>query len=413
MSELSGTSDGAGSLLLLTQHAHPRPAAAARRLRQLAEWGLERFTRVFAIRGDRESYAGAEVPGVITYPIPLRDLRSSLRQSGPAIATPPSGLLAALVPFRQAFPFLYLTDDGGLPYRRSALTQACKLIDTEGVTTILSSFRPWSDHLVARELKRKYPHLHWIADFRDLHADPVRRDVWWPALQKRWARRVLRTADEVWGVSEGQVRHLRELYPTATVHRSRLDRLPPAVTAPRTERFTLVYTGSLYAKLQSIDPLRRALVDLVQRKQVDPREIELIYRGKDRRVWETWTADFPTGIQLNSGDRIAPASAQKLQENAQLLLLLNWSADDYYGVLTAKLYDYLAAGRPILALVNGPDDPELRQIIERSSAGKVFARSDSMEGWLLQCYQEWKASGGKYPWSCNLRVLRRYFSGQG
>ena len=397
-----------GNLLLLTQHAQPRPAVAARRLRQLSEWGLKHFTRVFAIRGDRESYVGAELPGVITFPIPLRDLRSSLPQSGPAIAVPPSGLLASLLPFRQAFPFLYLTDDGGFPYRRSAFAQACKLVDAEGITNILSSFRPWSDHLVARKLKRKYPHLHWIADFRDLHADPVRRDVWWPALQQRWARRVLRTADEVWGVSEGQVRHLRDLYPAAAVHRSRLDRLPPPVTAPRTDRFTLVYTGSLYADLQSCDPLRRALADLLQRRQIDPDDIELIYRGKDRRVWEAWAEAFPPGIHLNSGDRIAPASAQQLQYAAQVLLLLSWSAEDYHGVLTAKLYDYLAAGRPILALVNGPDDPELRGIIEGALSGKVFANGENVSEWLLMLYRKWKAGSRTLPWESDRDVLQQY-----
>ena len=397
-----------GNLLLLTQHAHPRPAAAARRLRQLAEWGQAHYDQVFAIRGQRADYGPGEVPGVVTFPIPLSDLRSALRQSGAAMETSPAGPLARLLPFRQAFPFLYITDDGGLRYRRAAYQQACKLIEAHGINTVLSSFRPWSDHLVARRLKRRYPHLHWIADFRDLHADPVRRDVWFPALQKWWARRVLRTADEVWGVSEGQVRYLRELYPAATVHRSRLAKLPPERTAPQSDRFTIVYTGSLYPGLQSIRPLVDALAAFVREGKVDPQDISLIYRGKDLPVWERWVRDFPSGIHLDSGTRIAPASAQKLQQQAQLLLLLNWSAPDYYGVLTAKLYDYLAAGRPILALVNGPDDPELRMLVEDTGSGQVFADRQDPAEWLLTCYRQWQRENGILPWSPDREALKAY-----
>ena len=94
-----------------------------------------------------------------------------------------------------------------------------------------------------------------------------------------------------------------------------------------------------------------------------------------------------------------------------MLLLLNWSAPDYYGVLTAKLYDYLSAGRPILALVNGPSDPELTQIVEGTRAGRVYAGGMSPD-WLLACYQQWREGGGRLPWSADLTEMAKYLENQ-
>ncbi|MBB4080218.1 glycosyltransferase involved in cell wall biosynthesis [Lewinella aquimaris] len=401
----------AEKILFLTNYFPPRPAVAGRRLGHLATWAQQHYQRVFVIRGDRK-FTGEDLPGMTVVPLPSKDLRSLIGGSGPAGTLPYDSyrrkFSGPLLRLRQSFPFLYLTDDGGPLYRRDAYREAVRLIEAEGIRTIFSSFRPWSDHLVARRLKKKFPHLHWIADFRDLHADPVRKDVWWPALQRWWARRIIATADEVWGVSAGQVQYLRELHPGASIRRNRLFALPPAITSPTTDRFTIVYTGSLYEDLQSIRPLVRALNALVTAGSVDPDAVELIYRGKDDLLWNEWTKALHPQIHCNTRSYIAPASAQKLQQEAQLLLLLNWSADNYYGVLTAKLYDYLAAGRPILALVNGPPDPELTEIVEGTRAGHTYAVGESPADWILGCYQQWRNGGGRVPWSVNLQRMAHY-----
>ena len=405
----------ANRILFLANYFPPRPAVAGRRLGHLAAWAAQHYDKVYVIRADR-NFPGADLPEFEVIPLPARDLRSVVGGPGPAHTLPHNSyrkrVSAPLLRMRQSFPFLYLTDDGGPVYRKQAFVEAVRLVEKKGITTIFSSFRPWSDHLVARRLKKRYPHLHWIADFRDLHADPVRQDVWWPKLQKAWARRVIESADEVWGVSEGQVQYLRELFPGAVVRRNRLFKLPPPLTAPQTDRFTLAYTGSLYEQWQSIQPLVVSLNQLVSSGVMVPDDIEVIYRGKDDALWREWTADLHPSIHCNTRSYVTPASAQRVQEEAQMLLLLNWSAENYYGVLTAKLYDYLSAGRPILALVNGPDDRELRQIVEGTHAGRVYDRTDSPRDWLLGCYQQWKEGGGQVPWSSDLDKMKTYLEGE-
>lgn len=397
--------------LLLTQRSHPHPGAAARRL----TWLARHFAQTGPVHVIRKGKPGDELPAVTsTTSIPGNDLRKLSGREGKTISAKrkESPLIRTLLKMRQAYPFVYLTDDGGMDYRKKAFSAACEIIEREGITTLFSSFRPWSDHLVAQRLKRKYPGLKWIADFRDLPVDRVRKDIWWPALQTAWGKRIIAQADEVWAVSEGQRAQLAGWHGNILVRRNPLLALPPTGNNPVTERFTIVYTGSLYPGLQTVEPLVAALKTLLADGTMTAGKFRLTYRGKDMDLMRRWTESLPK-TALDIQPSIAPAAAQKMQHGAQILLLLNWSAPGYYGVLTAKLWDYIATGRPILALVNGPDDPELEGIIEGAAAGAVFGQEKrGLVDWLRKAYLEWEATGS-LPSNVNPDDLRQYLGFHG
>jgi hypothetical protein len=395
--------------LMIAQRFPPHAGAAARRLGHLAQV-FAREGEVFVIRSGTE---GPDDPAVTeTFNLPTQDLRHLSAGTGSTLDTgrKQQPLFRALLRLRQAYPFLYLTDDGGPAYRQKAFALAQELVRNHGVTTIYSSFRPWTDHLVARHLKKEFPELKWIADFRDLPVDPVRRDVWFPALQRWWGKRIIADATEVWTVSEGQEAQLTGWHPNLRVRYNSLFALPPERSAPASDRFTITYTGSLYPGLQTMDVLVRALRELITEGRISPYKVCLQYRGKDAEIFRSWTAGLPAHC-LDVETSIAPATAQKMQHAATILLLLNWSAPGYYGVLTAKLWDYLATGRPILALVNGPGDQELNDIILGADAGAVFkiAEQGEVKAWLLARYQDWETES-TLPWETNRETLKRYLT---
>ena len=397
--------------LLIAQHFGRPAGPAARRLLHVGR-SFAAEGPVYAIRSGPLDPAATGFAHVET--VPSYDLRRLLSRGKDTqsvnVAVKAHWSVRRLLPLRQSFPFVLLTDDGG-PYARfRAYQKACELIEAHAITTVFSSFRPWSDHLVARRLKVRYPSLRWIADFRDLPVDAVRRDVWFPALQKRWGKRVVRPADEVWVVSEGQRKQLSDWHDNVQVVRNALRALPPQAPPPETERFTVVYTGSLYPGLQSVAPLVRALQHLLEDGTVTPHQVRVIYRGKDASIFRRWVAALPPTL-LDVGPSVAPATAQKMQHAAQVLLLLNWSAPGYYGVLTAKLWDYLSTGRPILALVNGPGDRELTDIIEGAGAGAVFGKEQQreVETWLRHAISRWKEEGA-LPWGVDRDELRKYLA---
>lgn len=336
------------------------------------------------------------------------DLRSLSGVKTVSVRTAKSTVVSRLLPLRQAFPFLFVTDDGGPVYRRKAYQEACALIEKHGITTVFSSFRPWSDHLVAARLKKRFPAIRWIADFRDLPVDPVHQTIWWPSLQRWWGKRIIRSADEVWMVSEGQRQQMSGWHPNIKVRYNALADMPPGRTAPLSQHFTIAYTGSLYPDMRTPEKLVAALRSLLDAGRLDENKVRLVYRGKDDSYFRSFTNGLPE-CMLDVESSITADAAKAIQANAQLLLLLTWSAPGYYGVLTAKLWEYLSTGRPILALVKGPGDPELKKIIETAEAGAVFSDQESalLEKWLLENYEKW-LEAGTLPWSTNRLGLKQY-----
>ena len=382
-----------GNTLFITQNAPPYPGAGARRIGELMEKAAQNG-KVYLIRKCGEGEPPLPVAEV-TKNIDVRDIRSAAGVGHTVSNTRKSNALYRWASrFRQAYPFVYWADNGGRAYRKAALRAAQAIVEEHVVETVISSFRPWSDHLVAAKLKRRYPRLRWIADFRDLPTDPIRQDIWWPELQQQWGSLVVEDADEAWCVSEGQRQYVTALHHDVRVVRNPVRAMPPEVSRPTTDRFTIAYTGSLYPRLQSVTDLISVLRELLAEGVIGPEELLLQYAGRDAATFRKWCKGLPE-VCLHLQLHLAPADSQKIQRAATVLLLLNWSAPLYFGVLTAKLYDYLEAGRPIVALVNGPGDRELQEILSATEVGTTFEHGSRAElkAHLTAQITEWRQLG--------------------
>jgi hypothetical protein len=73
---------------------------------------------------------------------------------------------------------------------------------------------------------------------------------------------------------------------------------------------------------------------------------------------------------------------------------------NYGGILTGKFFEYLAACKPILVLINGAQDPEFEQIMTHLEAG-IVAYSDRSEAelraFILKLFNEWQTTGNVEP----------------
>jgi hypothetical protein len=315
---------------------------------------------------------------------------------------------------RQSFPAVLWLGDGGPSYISAAYRQGARLVEEQGITHIFSSYRPWSDHIVAWLLKRRYPRLIWIADFRDLPVDERRHDVLWPRLQNRFAVRLLRSAQRVVTVSEGLASAFSPVLgrPVAVLRNGLPQAAGGALSAALDANFTITYTGSLYPGLQSADLLLGLLRKLLNAGEINPARLRIVYAGRDGALWDSWLLQHGLRHLAQTLPELDLAESRALQRQSQLNLLLSWSEADRGGVLTAKVYDYLCAGRPILALVNGPQDPELLQLVEHTGGGRVFSTRQSdaeaaITRWLLDGYRAWAWSGA-WPWQASAAALKPY-----
>ena len=78
-----------------------------------------------------------------------------------------------------------------------------------------------------------------------------------------------------------------------------------------------------------------------------------------------------------------------IQQSSQVLLLLINNTPNAKGILTGKLYEYLASGRPILAI--GPEDGDAAMILNETHAGTTisFGNKEKMKETLQSLYQRY------------------------
>lgn len=294
-----------------------------------------------------------------------------------------------------SFPFNSLIGEGGLIYIISATLKGLKLIKTEKITHLHSSFRPISDHIIAFNLKLFYPDVRWIADFRDLPVDNYRKNTFLPGFQYWFLKKLISKADEVITVSEGLNSILRKISPDSKVIRNGIFKLYEIEKQENKDHFTLSYTGSLYPEFQKPDTFFWALKTLYDSGQISGNDFKLVYAGKDSKVWNKWISEYGLlDLSQNMGElTIYESVSTQVQSN--VLLLLSWSGKDNKGILTGKLFEYLAANNPVIAIINGERDEELEDIVGKFNAGKVFYNRDSenLASEILFYYNSWKKEG--------------------
>ncbi len=267
-----------------------------------------------------------------------------------------------------------LVPDENVSWNLTAIPAAIRIARAEGIDAVLTTSPPSSVHLVGAAVKRAVG-IPWIADLRDsLASHPHRRAESVIVRAKETgehavARLVAGSADAIVGVSEAIVEEMRQREPRGPVvhisNGSDFDDFA-GLEYTRGTRFRITHTGSFFGK-RDPRPFLTALArvdDVVARFVGD-------FRSADREWAET----------LHLGDRLelipyAPRRrALELQRDSEALLLLIPEAGGRgRGVLSGKVFEYLAAERPILAVV--PPDGAAAELLRETGAGVVVAPDD-------------------------------------
>ena len=93
------------------------------------------------------------------------------------------------------------------------------------------------------------------------------------------------------------------------------------------------------------------------------------------------------------------------QRQSQLLLLLDWN-DPGYGGCPGKLYEYLAARRPIIS--TGGCNGAVKNILEETNAGFYCQTETEIKTVLLQSYREFKEEAGSVSYQGKEEAIMRY-----
>lgn len=298
------------------------------------------------------------------------------------------GLLSKLM---ASFPTNLLLAEISIFYIQKAVKIASELIEKENIGYIFSSMQPYGDHYIAYLLKKKYPHLKWIADFRDLYIEPVYDSVYLPKWQRKIEQKILDQADVVTTVSEGLVQHLKDYNrPTYSVMRG----MSMREDLPFYDRFTISYTGSLFQNFRDPRPLFLVIQELVSNGDMDVNDLQIIYAGKDQNVFSEWIDQHNLEGVFTGLGLITRQDAQTIQSKSHINLLLTSSTPEWQGVLTGKVFEYIESGNATLCLINGVKDLEFENLFQELNAGVVTyspeLHPNKMRDFVLDNYKEWK-----------------------
>jgi glycosyltransferase involved in cell wall biosynthesis len=166
-----------------------------------------------------------------------------------------------------------------------------------------------------------------------------------------------------------------------------VDDLSPGAAAPSTDAFEVTHVGSLYAS-RNPTGLWRALRRLRDEGAVPALRIRLV---------GTVDPNVRTALQaqgLMDVTEIVPYvphdEAVAYMRRAGLLLLSIESFPQDEGMMTGKIYEYLAAGRPIIGV--GPPEGDAAALLQKTDGGQLFSRHDVSElsSFLWKHYAAWE-----------------------
>ena len=288
-----------------------------------------------------------------------------------------------------------LLPDENVTWNATAIPKAISIARSEGIDVVLTTSPPGSVHLVGAAVQ-KATGAKWVADLRDsLVAHPHRRSDTLAARLKEQASRgvaalVARRADAIVAAADAIADETRSLNPRGPVYTIEngcdFDDFA-GLEYERSGVFRLTHAGSFFGK-RDPKPFLRALAD----SGLEDVSVRFVgdFRPGDR--------EFMT--ELGLADRVAlidhvprRRSLELQRESEALLLLIPEAGGRGRGVLSGKVFEYIAAERPILAIV--PPDGAAARLIHDTGVGVVVAPEDvdAIREALVDLHTRWRDGG--------------------
>jgi hypothetical protein len=283
-------------------------------------------------------------------------------------------------------------EKGWIPF---ALVAGEKLLENDTVDAIISSYSPATCHIVAQKLKEKH-NIPWVADFRDLWTQnhnypysPLRK-----LFERRLELRTLSTADALVTTSRFWAEKLKRLHGKAsyTITNGFDPETMAKGKAHLTKKFTITYTGQIYAGKQDPAKLLEALKTLVSEGTVDPQNVEVRFYGTENEQLKREAERYGLSDVVRQYGVISRTASFEKQRESLLLLLLNWEDPLEKGTYTGKIFEYLAAQRPILA-TGGFGKDVIEELLAETNSGVYCSTVEEIKKAVRELYVEYQTKG--------------------
>ncbi|MCF1191630.1 glycosyltransferase family 4 protein [Mangrovimonas sp. AS39] len=266
------------------------------------------------------------------------------------------------------------------------------------IDTVITTGPPHSLHLIGLELKKQLG-VHWIADFRDPWTSiGYHKELkLLPFAQKKHkalehlvlnsANHIIVTSqvtkDEFSGLTQHPISVITNGFDDEKVNQPPLD-----------TKFSLSHIGSLLSK-RNPQILWQVLSELVQDVPSFATDLRLDFVGSvSKEVLESMNLYGLTKF-VNEVGYVSHNESIVFQKKSQLLLLIEIDSEETKAIIPGKLFEYMAANRPIIAL--GPKGSDVERIITQSNTGSYFYYDSkpALKEVILKYYLEFQSGSLK------------------
>ena len=303
-------------------------------------------------------------------------------------------------------------------WNRSAVKAAMKLLKEEKFDAVVTTGPPHSTHLIGYRLK-KNTGIKWIADFRDPWTDiyyykDLSHSVLAKWYDKKLEKKILVSCDKIITVGNEIKELLRsksgklanEKFKVITNGFDHSDF--EGFKNGSSERFTITYAGTI-SSYYRLDGFVSALESLPEdiRNNVFVRFVGNMSQNIIHLFEHAGLSSQLEYIGYVSHEK----SIGYLFESSVLLLLIP-DVQENKGILTGKFFEYLATGKPILAI--GPTDGDVAHILKETGAGFIanYDNSFALNEKIKELYANYQMGNVETPSREIEKYSRKYLTGK-
>lgn len=290
--------------------------------------------------------------------------------------------------------------------------RAYQIIQKYGIEVIYVTAKPFSSTLTGTILKRLTGKV-LILDFRDpisLEASgegvPAENHLYWNFI-RRMEKMVVSQADWLLLTSQGTQDRYLNLYPflkdkCSVIYNGFLDELLPADPCSANAQFSIIYTGNFYPTLPGSDVFFQGLQQVLAEGKISGEKIRFWYFGDNEEWFQSMKEKYRLhGVIQHCGYTNRKKALQHICDSS--LFLLRSRGD----MISAKLYEALAIGKPILSL---DSTEEVAQMIRNYSSNFYLLHPGDGPGKVAEAiqgaYVRWER--GDWPNVPNQVYLERF-----
>lgn len=268
------------------------------------------------------------------------------------------------------------------------LREGAHQIEDFGPDIVLTHGYPFSMHIVGSILKRRYPHILWIADYGDpWSGNPVSelpQPHWRRWLDLYVERTILKVVDWVTVTTTATKKLYESLFPFL---KGRISVVPMGfdpeeaenvIPLPRPSgeerRIWLVYTGRLYLKARDPKPFIEAVSLLAHQDPKIKDRLRVFLIGEVESSIKALIKKFSVQHIFCFVSWVPTHESIAWMKTADYLILFGNKG----GIqIPGKVYQYLASGKPIFAIIIDENDPTA-EIISNNPMS-IIVKNDSMQ----------------------------------